>query len=203
MSTGFILQLWTKVSAWISEKMNQFFFLFFCRSKATQQFASRSAKAKLGCTCAVADGTCPVRRMNALSCHGSSGSTRPWLLTVRSMETSCSSMLAKVSEIIRNKADCQTFQTKQKQKFFVLFFTYLTPSLPWCHWKQPIKLWNLKSLSLSQVSVFFFALAWERIFIKMHSMKSRCVIEQKNTLFAGASMHLSARKYCRPGQWRG
>ena len=123
-----------------------FLFLFFCRSKATQQFASRSAKAKLGCTCAVADGTCPVQRMNALFCHGSSGSTRPWPLTVRSMETSCSSMLAKVSETIWNKADYQTFQTKQKQKLLFLICYLRNPFIAVMSLKTTNKIVKFKIL---------------------------------------------------------
>ena len=43
--------------------------------------------------------------------------------------------------------------------------------------------------------VFLFTLACERIFIKMHSTESRCVIKQENTLFAGASGHLSAGNF--------
>ena len=49
---------------------------------------------------------------------------------------------------------------------------------------------NLKPLSRF---VFFFALACKRIFIKTHGIESRCVIGAENILFAGASMHHSAR----------
>ena len=37
----------------------------------------------------------------------------------------------------------------------------------------------------------------ERIFIKTHGLESRCVIGQENILFAGVSVHLSARKLYR------
>ena len=53
-------------------------------------------------------------------------------------------------------------------------------------------MWNLKPLGLF---AFFFALACERIFIKTHNIESRCIIGQENTLFAGASVHLSAQKF--------
>ena len=62
---------------------------------------------------------------------------------------------------------------------------------------------NLKPISLS---VFFFALAWERIFTKMHSIESICVIQLtglENILFVGASMHLSAQKYYMLGPVKG
>ena len=48
--------------------------------------------------------------------------------------------------------------------------------------------------------VFFFALACDRIFIKTHTIESRCVIGAENRLFTGASVHLSARKFYRLGQ---
>ena len=54
---------------------------------------------------------------------------------------------------------------------------------------QPIK--HLKPLSLC---VFFFTQACERIFIKMHSIESRCVKGPENILSAGTSLHLSAQK---------
>ena len=45
---------------------------------------------------------------------------------------------------------------------------------------------------------FFFALASERIFIKItHIVDSRCVIGMENALFAGASVQHSARTFCR------
>ena len=68
----------------------------------------------------------------------------------------------------------------------------LTPSLQWRHLtrKRSVKVRNLKPLSLC---VFFFALACERIFIKMHSIESRSV------LFACASVHLSLS----PGNFTG
>ena len=47
--------------------------------------------------------------------------------------------------------------------------------------------------------VFIFSLACERIFIKTHSIKRRCAIGPENLLFAGASVHLSARKFYRLG----
>ena len=45
----------------------------------------------------------------------------------------------------------------------------------------------------------FFALAREKSFIKMHRTERRCVTGPENTLFAGASVQLSARKYYRLG----
>ena len=58
---------------------------------------------------------------------------------------------------------------------------------------------NLKPLT---VSVSFFALSCERIFIETQALKAD-VIEVENTLFAGAFVHLSARKFYWLGQWRG
>ena len=49
--------------------------------------------------------------------------------------------------------------------------------------------------------VFFFALACERIFIKRHSIESRCLIGPENILFQGASVLISARKIY--GGWGG
>ena len=53
-------------------------------------------------------------------------------------------------------------------------------------------------------SVFIFALTWERISIKMHSIKRRLVIGLENVLFAKACVcvHFSW-KFSRLGQWRG
>ena len=77
----------------------------------------------------------------------------------------------------------------------------LAPSLSWRHLKWPIKMRNLKTLSLF---VFFFTLARELgIFIKMDSTESRFVIGTENILFKGASVHLSARKFYKLRQWRG
>ena len=56
---------------------------------------------------------------------------------------------------------------------FINFFTAMM-SLD-----QSMKVRHLKALSLF---VFFFALACERIFIKMHSIESRCVTALKNIL---------------------
>ena len=72
----------------------------------------------------------------------------------------------------------------------------LTPSLPWCHLKTTNKMRNLKPLSFF---VFFFARAYERLFIKTHSIQSECVNGPENILFAGASVYLSARKFYRLG----
>jgi len=44
---------------------------------------------------------------------------------------------------------------------------------------------------------FLFALACERNFIKTHSIQSRWVTEPENILSAGASVHLSNRKFYR------
>ena len=59
-----------------------------------------------------------------------------------------------------------------------------------------------KSIKLKTIEplAFFVALACERIFIKTHSTESRCAIGPENILFAGASMHLSARTFYRQGQ---
>ena len=51
---------------------------------------------------------------------------------------------------------------------------------------------NLKPFSLI---VFFFSQGCEKIFIKTYSIENRCVIGPENTLFAGASVHLSPRKF--------
>ena len=57
---------------------------------------------------------------------------------------------------------------------------------------------NLKPLSFL---VFFFALAHGRISIKMHSTENRIdVTGPENMLFAGVSLHHSARTFYRPGQ---
>ena len=63
--------------------------------------------------------------------------------------------------------------------------------------KQITKERNLKPLSFF---VFCFALACERVLIETIASESRCVIGPENILFAGASVHLSARKFYRPGQ---
>jgi len=68
----------------------------------------------------------------------------------------------------------------------------LTPSLE----KDQYRVQNFKPLN---VSVLFFALALERIFIETHSIESRCVIGAENVLFVGASLHFSARKFYRLG----
>ena len=47
---------------------------------------------------------------------------------------------------------------------------------------------------------FLFALPFERIFTKTHSVESRCVIGPENILFAGVCAHFSARKFYRLGQ---
>ena len=55
----------------------------------------------------------------------------------------------------------------------------LTVSLPCCHLKTTNKSATFETLI---VSVFFFALACERIFIKTHSIKSRCYRSEKYTV---------------------
>ena len=115
-------------------------------------------------------------------------------------------------------------QTKQKAKqicgIFVILHSIVytvaqfdqswrkSPCLPFkgvlhCHdftWKQAIKVRNLKPLSLF---VSFFALACEGFSSKRIAMKIDA-IGPENTLFAGnMSLHLSARKFYRLGQWRG
>ena len=46
-----------------------------------------------------------------------------------------------------------------------------------------------------RICVFFFTLSRERIFIKAHGIKSRCVEGPENILFVSASVDLSARKF--------
>ena len=65
--------------------------------------------------------------------------------------------------------------------------------------KRPIKVQNLKPLT---VSVVFFALSCERIFIETYSIETR-FYRSGNILFAGASVHLSARKMYSLGQLKG
>ena len=66
----------------------------------------------------------------------------------------------------------------------------LTPSLPWCQLKMTNKIEKCQTLT---PFLFFFALACERIFIKMHSTESRCVIGPENILYGCAPVHLLAR----------
>ena len=72
----------------------------------------------------------------------------------------------------------------------------LTPSLPWCYLKMTVQ--NCKPFIF-----FFFVLVCARIFIKMHSIERRHVMGPENLLFTGGSVHLSARKLYRLGQWSG
>ena len=60
-------------------------------------------------------------------------------------------------------------------------------------WKQPLKVRNLKPLSFFS----FLALECEKIFIKMHSTESRCVIGPETIPFVGVSVHLSGWKFYR------
>ena len=48
--------------------------------------------------------------------------------------------------------------------------------------------------TLLRLFVFLFAQACEKIFIKTQCFESRRAIGPENILFAGASVHLSARK---------
>ena len=73
----------------------------------------------------------------------------------------------------------------------------LTPSLPCCHLKKTPESAKFETLKPFRL---LFALACERIFIKTHSVESRYVIGPENIQFAGASVHLSARKFYRLGQ---
>ena len=57
----------------------------------------------------------------------------------------------------------------------------LTPSLLWCQLKMTNKIEKFQTL------LFFFALACEKIFIKMHSTESRCVIGLEKILCASFS----------------
>ena len=59
---------------------------------------------------------------------------------------------------------------------------------------------NLNSFSLF---VFFFALAYERIFIKMHNIKIRFVLGLEYMLLAGGCVQFSAQKFYSLRQWRG
>ena len=59
----------------------------------------------------------------------------------------------------------------------------LTPSLPQCHLKKNGK------------NVEFETLPCEMVVIKKHSIESRCVRGPENMLFAGVSVHLSAREF--------
>ena len=58
---------------------------------------------------------------------------------------------------------------------------------------------KFETLKPFSVLVFFFALACERIFIKMHSTENRCNnninIEPENLLFAGMSVHFLPRNF--------
>ena len=50
---------------------------------------------------------------------------------------------------------------------------------------------------LLSICVFFFVLAYERIFIKTHSIESRLLQDPENTLFTGVSV------FFRPGKFTG
>ena len=65
------------------------------------------------------------------------------------------------------------------------------------HKKKKLKNCEFETL---ECFVSFLALACERVFIKTHSVESRCVTGPENTLFADASVHISARKFYRLGQ---
>ena len=65
-----------------------------------------------------------------------------------------------------------------------------------CVLLTPSLLYHLKTT----VSVIFFALACERIFIETHSIESRCVMGAENILLTGSSVQLSAPKFYRQGQ---
>ena len=79
-------------------------------------------------------------------------------------------------------------------------FLFLTPSLPWCHLKMTSK--SVKLKLLEHFCFLFHSGTWKE-FHKMHSIECGCVTGPKSRLFAGASMHLSAWKFYRLGQWRG
>ena len=91
-----------------------------------------------------------------------------------------------------------------RQKHAALLSHSLSRASPFhCHdviWKQPINVRNLKSLSLS---VFFFALAHERVFIKKHNTECGFALGAENILTEGVCVHFSARKLLRLGQWKG
>lgn len=118
-------------------------------------------------------------------------------------------LLSSVTTITRLKKRSWRFfskpLTQRCQECWLQLLPVCARSVPYpihCHdvnWKRPVKLRNLKPLSLF---AFFFALARERIFIKTHSIESRCVTGPENILFAGASVLLSARKFDLLGQWR-
>ena len=76
------------------------------------------------------------------------------------------------------------------------YCSILTPSLPWCHLQRTSNSMKYETL---KPFIYVFARAWERIFIKTLSTEGRCVTGPENVLFAGASVHLSARKCLRRG----
>ena len=69
--------------------------------------------------------------------------------------------------------------------------THFNPLMSRCHLKTTSKSAKFETLNLF---VFFFALARERVAIKLHSIESRCAIGPKNILFADASV---------PGNFKG
>ena len=80
---------------------------------------------------------------------------------------------------------------------------YSTSSLPCVTWNRAVKydIWNHLALLLSvlhwHVKVNIYIILWKRITLKID------VTGPENILFACASVHLSARKFYRLGQWRG
>ena len=81
--------------------------------------------------------------------------------------------------------------------------TYINPfTLPWCHLKTTNK--GAKFETLKSFSLFFFFL--HRLlkgFLSKRTALKVDVIGAENILFAGASVHLSARKFYMLGQVKG
>ena len=75
---------------------------------------------------------------------------------------------------------------------------YLTLTLSWYHLKTTNKTAKCETL---KHFCLFFALECETTFIKTHTIENGCVIGPENTPYAGASEHLSARKFYRLGQY--
>ena len=111
-----------------------------------------------------------------------------------------------VEEILEMMAN----QGEITQCKIVPFSCYLYGWMPLCHktyplhcndvtWKQPIKVRNLKPLSLF---VSFIALACESVFIKMRSSESRCYRTWKYTVCRHVPASFSPEFYMLR-QWRG
>ena len=76
----------------------------------------------------------------------------------------------------------------------------LTPSLPWCYLKTTNKCAQFETLKLF---LSYFLHFHVKGFSSKHIALNRDVTGAENVLSAGASVHLSAWKLYRRGQWRG